>query len=139
MQALVHPMPDAMEHVLRLVAEGKLTAEQAAPILDALAEADAAQAKAEAAVGAARTASSAPGATGPGPGRPTALRVEVIEDGHKVVNLRIPISLGRFALDRVPGLSSENADLIRRAVSEGLVGQLLSIDDGPDGVRIALE
>jgi hypothetical protein len=132
-------MPDAMEQVLRLVADGKITAQQAAPILDALADADAALAEADAAVGrdAARTGS--PPVSGAGPGRATALRVEVIEDGRKVVNLRIPLNLGWFALDRIPGLSSENAELIRGAVSEGLVGQLLAIDDGPDGVRIALE
>ena len=86
-------MPDAMERVLRLVADGKITAEQAAPILDALADADAALAEADAAVGrdAARAGSST--ASGSAPGRATALRVEVIEDGRKVVNLRIPVNL----------------------------------------------
>jgi len=132
-------MPGAMEQVLRLVADGRLTADQAAPILDALAEADAALAEADAAAGRDRARDGTAPAAGPQSGRATALRVEVIEDGRKVVNLRIPVNLGPFALDRIPGLSSENAELIRRAVSEGLVGQVLAIDDGPDGVRIALE
>jgi len=126
-------MPDAMEQVLRLVADGRLTAEQAVPILDALAETDAAAGDREL-----PPATTSPEASSR-PGRATALRVEVIEDGRKVVNLRIPVNLGRLALDRIPGLSSENTDLIRQAVTEGLVGQVLSIDDGPDGVRIALE
>ena len=132
-------MPDAMEQVLRLVADGKLTADQAGPILDALAEGDAALAEADVAAGRDRAGTGASPASGSQPGRATALRVEVIEDGRNVVNLRVPVNLGRFALDRIPGLSSENAELIRRAVSEGLVGQLIAIDDGPDGVRIALE
>jgi hypothetical protein len=129
-------MPEAFEQVLRLVAEGKLTAAEAGPILDALGEA-------ESTVERARGAASGPPSTGsPGtttPGTPTALRIEVTEDGRKVVNLRIPVSLGRIALDRVPGLSGDNADLIRRALAEGVVGQLLAIDDGEDVVRIALE
>ena len=129
-------MPEAFEQVLRLVAEGKLTAAEAGPILDALGEA-------ESTVERARGAASGPPLTGsPGtttPGTPTALRIEVTEDGRKVVNLRIPVSLGRIALDRVPGLSGDNADLIRRALAEGVVGQLLAIDDGEDIVRIALE
>jgi len=130
-------MSDTLEQVLRLVAEGKLTAAEAAPILDALSDAESAVTRARATASDARaTAGSAGSAT---PGTPTALRIEVTDNGRKVVNLRIPISLGRFALERVPGLSEDNADLVRRALSQGVVGQLLEIDDGEDGVRIALE
>lgn len=124
-------MPDALERVLKLVAEGRLTAEQAAPILDALSAADAAVADARAAAGEADEIRSGEAAT--------SLRIEVTERGRKIVNLRIPVSLGRMALDRIPGLTGSNVDLVRQALAEGRTGTLLTIDDEGDGVRIALE
>jgi len=63
----------------------------------------------------------------------------VTERGRKIVNLRIPVSLGRMALDRIPGLTGSNVDLVRQALAEGRTGTLLTIDDEEDGVRIALE
>ena len=124
-------MPDALEQVLKLVAEGRLTAAQAAPILDALNAADDAVAAARSAAGEAEA---------PRPGEAaTALRIEVTEHGRKIVNLRIPVSLGRMALDRIPGLTGSNVDLVREALVAGRTGTLLTIDDDEDGVRIALE
>ena len=55
------------------------------------------------------------------------------------MNLRVPINLGRTALDRIPGLSVSTADLVREALSENRTGTLLSVDDDGDGVRISLE
>jgi hypothetical protein len=134
-------MPDPLEQVLRLVADGRLTAAEAAPILDALAATNA------------PTDDPVPGPadpTEPGvPGEsghraqgraPSSIRIEVKENGRQVVNLRIPVSLGRFAVDRIPGLSESAADLVRSALAAGRHGNLLVVDeeDG-DGVRIALE
>jgi hypothetical protein len=51
----------------------------------------------------------------------------------------VPVSLGRMALDRIPGLSISTVDLVRRALADGRSGTLLDIDDEGDGVRIALE
>ena len=130
-------MPDALERVLELVAEGRLTAEQAAPILDALSAADAGQSADDR--GPEVIDPDDPGDR-PGEGGATSLRIEVIENGRKVVNLRIPVSLGRFALDRIPGLSVSTAELVRRAIAERRNGTLLHVDDDDgDGVRIALE
>jgi len=131
-------MPDALEQVLRLVADGRLTAAQAAPILDALGAADADRpasgtSNEDAAESAGRT-----GAAGER-GTATSIRIEVTEGGRRIVNLRIPVSLGRMALDRVPGLSGANADLVRQALADGRFGTLLHIDEEGDGVRIALE
>ena len=138
-------MADPLEQVLRLVAEGRLTAAEAAPILDALGEADAAtrfgaaeEDRGQRAVGAGGDASSRGDRPAAG-GNPTALRIEVTESGRKVVNLRIPVNLGRLALDRIPGLSGANADLIRGALAEHRTGTLLTVDDDGDGVRISLE
>ena len=127
-------MPDdALESVLRLVAEGRLTAEEAGPILDAL-EFDAKLKSTNAPHPAGATA--APPAGGPG----RAIRLEVTEGGRKVVNLRVPIALGRAALSRVPGLSEATSERIREAIEAGITGPILAVDEGTgDGVRIVIE
>ena len=130
-------MSDALERVLQLVADGSLTAAQAAPILDALGAADQAIADGERAAGN-RAAEPDAGPTGKA-GTATSIRIEVTEAGRRIVNLRVPVSLGRMALDRIPGLSGANVDLVRQAIAEGRAGTLLDIDDEGDGVRIALE
>jgi hypothetical protein len=128
-------MADALETVLRLVAEGRLTAEQAAPLLDALGE-DEDGGSGRAPNGSA-DAPAEPASTSRGSA--SALRIEVTDKGRKVVNLRIPIPLGRMALDRIPGLAGNHADMVRQALADGRTGTLLVLDDDGDGVRIALE
>ncbi len=125
-------MSDALERVLQLVAEGRLTAEEAAPLLDAL---EAAQAPPP----------SAPAA----PGEPvslsddnpaSAVRIEVSDAGRKVVNLRIPLAVGRTALGGVPGLSEETTRQIREAINAGIKGPVFDVvDERGDGVRVVLE
>ena len=128
---------DPLDQVLRLVAEGRLTAEEAGPILDAL---DERAGKADR--GTTRTADPGPtsGSASPpsgGPGR--AIRVEVTEAGRKVVNLRVPLALGQAALDRVPGLSELTTERIREAIDAGVTGPIVAIDEDGDGVRIVIE
>lgn len=129
-------MTDPLERVLQLVADGRLTAAEAAPILDALGAAGIAATEPDA--GDADRADE-PAATPANAGRARSIRVEITEGGRKVINLRVPVSLGRMALDRVPGLSGNNADLIRQALADGRSGPVLVIDDEGDGVRIVLE
>jgi len=132
-------MTDPFERVLNLVAEGRLTAEEAAPILDALERKAAPAASAAGAgptveVGADAGMSAGDGTT------PKYARIEVREHGRRVVDLRIPISLGRFALSRVPGLSKEQIAEVEDAVSQGAHGPILDVQDPDgDGVRIVLE
>ena len=128
----------ALESVLRLVAEGRLTAEEAGPILDALDL---------------RTADPAPGSasgrphtsSGPGDARPDddapakALRVEVREGGRTVINLRVPLSLGRAAISQVPGISEATSARIREAIAAGVKGPIVEVDDDGDTVRVSLE
>lgn len=125
-------MPDdALDRVLRLIAEGRLTAAEAAPILDALEsrpEADGAGTAVRDEVTTER-----PGAPG------KVLRVQVTEDGRAVINLRIPLSLGRAAISQVPGLSESTSDRIREAIEAGVKGSILEVDDAGDGVRISIE
>ena len=130
-------MTDPLERVLQLVADGRLTAAEAAPILDALGAAGGTSPDEAAAAedGSTHDHDAAP----PSIGRAKSIRVEITEGGRKVVNLRVPVSLGRMALDRIPGLSGSNVDLVRQALSDGRSGTLLHIDDEDGGVRIALE
>lgn len=130
---------DPLEQVLELVADGRLTAEEAAPILAAL------DAPAERPL---RAAGPPPDAAADLPpfgapseqGTASALRIEVRDGGRQVVNLRLPLAVGRFALDRVPGLSSEAADRVRDALRVGMLGPVLEVDEGEgSGVRIVLE
>src|SRR3954452_10468995 len=142
---------DPLDQVLRLVADGKLTAEEAAPILAALDEP--LWAGGAPAFVTARPAGPADGGASPpdrrpadrqadgarGGGSPSSLRIEVRDGGRNVVNLRLPIAVGRFALDRVPGLSGEQVDRVRDAMNTGFRGPVLVVDDGDSGVRIVLE
>jgi hypothetical protein len=135
---------DPIERVLGLVAEGRLTAEEAAPILDALSagsgsggreESGQAAGPSEPSVGEPATATR----TGERSGARWA-RIMVMEGGRRVVDLRIPASLGRFALGRVPGLSSDQVTELQAAISSGVVGPLLEVEDPDgDGVKIVLE
>jgi hypothetical protein len=122
---------DPVAQVLELVAAGKLSADEAAPILDALD--DRTQPRA-----------SAPGATSaassPEEGRARYARLEVAESGRKVVDLRIPLSLGRMAVGSIPGLSSDHLAQIERALSSGMKGPILNVqDEDGGGVRIVIE
>lgn len=132
-------MADALEQVLQLVADGRLTAEQAAPLIDALGTPDRAE-SGDALDGWEESNSETSERPIGARGSATSLRIEIREGGRRVVNLRIPVPLGRFALDRIPGISGTNADLVREALVAGRVGTLLALDDEDgDGVRIALE
>lgn len=129
-------MPDdALERVLRLVAEGRLTAEDAGPILDALEVRDGAAR----AAGAATTGQDDAAGEAADRGPAKNLRVEVTDGGRAVINLRIPLSLGRAALNQVPGISDATSDRIREAIEAGIKGPIIDVDDGDDGVRISLE
>jgi hypothetical protein len=130
-------MTDPIDQVLKLVAQGRLTAEEAGPVLDALQAADSMGQDSgdDAATPPEPTPGATPGAT------PRALRIEVSEGGRRVVNLRVPLAIGRMAIDHVPGLSSDNIVRIREALDQGMTGPILVVDEGGDGdgVRIVLE
>jgi hypothetical protein len=131
---MVSSMPDdALEEVLRLVSEGRLTAEEAAPLLDALEN---------------RTRPTDPAATAPSDGPaddsrsdrpPRALRIQVSDGGRNVLNLRIPLTLGRTGFAQIPGISPATSERISEAIAAGIKGPILDLDDGGDGVRISIE
>jgi hypothetical protein len=127
-------MTDPLDRVLQLVSEGKLSADDAAPILAALDR----KSRPDPGAGAAPAADTE---TGQAPAQtPRFARVEVRERGRRVVDLRVPISLGRFALSRVPGLSIHQIAEVEEAVTSGTHGPILDVEDEDgDGVRIILE
>lgn len=124
---------DPLDQVLRLVAEGRLTAEEAAPILAAL---DASPIDARPA--AADQPDSGRRASG-APGSPGTLRIEVRDHGRPVVSMRLSAAAAKFGLDHVPGLSEDQVRRVREALSSGFRGSVLEVDDQGDGVRIILE
>jgi hypothetical protein len=122
-------MPD-VEKILKLVADGALTPEEADEILNALNASHEHE-----------TASAPP----PPPqeqrmaDQPRHLRIQVTERGRAVVNLRVPMNIAGWASAYLPGLSDENADRIRSAIDSGVRGPIIDIGDGDDRVLITSE
>jgi hypothetical protein len=121
-----------VETILKLVAEGRLTPEDADEILNALNAASEPD-----------TAEPAGASAGPQQARmqdgPRHLRIQVTEHGRPVVNLRVPMNIAGWASAYLPGLSDENADRIRSAINSGQRGPIIDIGDGDDRVLITSE
>jgi hypothetical protein len=111
--------------ILALVAEGKLSAQEADEILAALNSRPAAEPAAQAAAPAAQ------------PAKTTHLRIEVTDGGRQVVNLRVPINIAGWASAFLPGLSEQDSDRIRGAAASGARGTILDITDD-DGSRVLI-
>jgi len=144
-------MRDPLDGVLRLVAEGRLSPEEAAPIIDALAAARGAADRASTASGTGRatgeTAGQSAGGRQPGrdagaqppPGPPRRLRVQVRDGGRTTVDLQLPGVLAELA-GAVPGIPAVYADRVREAIRTGLRGSIIDvIDDDGSGVTISLD
>jgi hypothetical protein len=142
----------ALHRVLKLVAEGRLTADEAAPILDALSKSGStgqAGAFGQPVAPIPPTPPAAPELPGSNEttsssrasgDRPRYARIQVIENGRRAVDLRVPVGLGRFALSKIPGLSIDQIDEVQDALASGTHGPILDVQDvDGDGVRISLE
>ena len=126
------PVADALERVLQLVAEGRLTAGEAAPLLDAL--------ESKGAGDHGQPAGTMPGEPGSPDTPASAVRIEVSDGGRKVINLRVPLALGRSAISGVPGLSEATSERIKQAIEAGIKGPILDVDDEDgSGVRVVIE
>jgi hypothetical protein len=119
-------MPD-VEKILRLVAEGVLTAEEADEILGGAQKLPDQEIEPQRETGTRETGT-------------RQLRIEVSEGGRRVVNLRVPMNIASLASAFVPGLSDEHGERIRAAIAAGARGPILDIgtDDG-DRVLIISE
>ncbi len=164
-------MPDDLEGILRRVASGELSVEEAERLI-AAASTEAGTPEAASGHGTVRFGWPRPPAsprmppTPPMPPRPRfphagaeagaasseesraggtavprrAIRLQVMEGGRSVVNLRIPMSLAGLAGTVLPGLSNEHADRLREAIRSGTIGRILEVqDEDGDGVIISTE
>jgi hypothetical protein len=143
-------MSGELEALLKLVSDGKLTAEEAAPIVAALER----QARTGPAAnggnggrgrnGGDSSDARAYGDTGrPGPAQEALagrrIRIFVAENGTQIINLQIPLAAAGFAIDQVPGLSPDHRSRIVEAIQTGMTGPILEVSDHGDEVRIVIE
>jgi hypothetical protein len=144
-------MSGELEALLRFVSEGRITADEAAPIVAALEE----KARNEPRVTSAGTGSGAAGARqgadeiGREGGRRAGgaqelladrkIRVYVAEKGRQVINIQIPLAAAGFAIDQVPGLSPDHRSRIAEAIQSGMTGPILQVSDDGDEVQIVIE
>ena len=125
-------MGDEITTVLRLVSEGKLSPEEAAPIIEALGRPAAPPPPPDA-----RTHSAARAGT---PGRGRRVRIQVSERGHRVIDFRVPLAFAAMAARSVPGIPASYAALIEQAVETDQVGPIVDAeDDDGDSILISVE
>jgi hypothetical protein len=131
-------MSDELNTVLRLVAEGKLSPDEAAPIIEALnASRDARSAAARATASAADAVESGRAAAGTKSRR---VRIQVNERGRRVVDVRVPLAFAAMAARMVPGIPDSYSALIEQAVDSETSGTIVDAEDeNGDGVLITLE
>jgi hypothetical protein len=146
---------DPLADVLRLVAQGRLSPDEAAPIIDALAAARDAADRARAAGDASREgtqstagaagfgfaakAGSRPAAGAVPPGPPRRLRVQVRDGGRTAVDLQLPGVLAELA-GAIPGIPVDYADRVREALRTGLRGPIVDVtDEDGSGVTITID
>jgi len=127
-------MGDELATVLRLVSEGKLSAEEAAPIIEALGRHRVPPSSEP------PTPPTPPGLV-PGKGRGRRVRIQVNERGGKVVDVRIPLAFAAMAARMIPGIPERYADLIKEAVESDTVGPIVDVSEDEDGdsVLISIE
>jgi hypothetical protein len=136
-------LSEELERGLELVANGLLTTEEAAPIIEALTtqRISAADqiAAAYARVDEARERVDGIRKTFSGIGG-RKLRIRITERGRQVVNLNIPLGFVDVALGAVPGISEEQTVRIREAIRGGQVGPIVDVEDEDgDTVLITVE
>jgi hypothetical protein len=130
---------DELDRVLRLVATGQLSPEDAEPLVTALTDAGLDEPsphepldRTNDAAGRSVRAKESPH------GR--AVRVRVVEGGRSVVDLRIPMALASLAGVVIPGLDDPLTARVAQAIRDGERGTLLDTrDDHGSGVVIATE
>ncbi len=126
-------MSGELEALLKLVADGKITAEEAAPIVAALEDAARWETRDTKNSADDRRASARDALSG------RRIIVFVAEEGRPVVNLAIPLAAAGFAIDQVPGLSPDHRSRIVEAIRNGIRGPILEVSDHGDEVRIVIE
>ena len=135
-------MRDELATVLRLVADGTLSPDEAAPLIEALSHAPGGSTRSGLQPDRLLERGPQPPPSPPPVGRsdPRQVRIRVMERGRQVVNLRIPLAFADTALRMVPGLSEEQGNRIRAAIAGRTLGTILDVEDEDgDGVLISME
>jgi hypothetical protein len=124
-------MGDELATVLRLVSEGKLSAEEAAPIIEALGRHRVPPPETP----------TPPPANVLGRGRGRRVRIQVTEHGRDVVDVRVPLAFAAMAARMVPGIPDRYAAMIEQAVETDTIGPIVDVaeDEDGDGVLISIE
>jgi hypothetical protein len=126
------PAGDERLEILRMVAEGTITADEAAKLLDALEQAERGRGPASAQ----RMAGQQDRA------RQLRIRVSNSNDGKSRVNLVVPLNVvdaGISVARRLAPRRLVNAEAIRDAVMSGIRGPIVDIDENGERVEIIVE
>lgn len=123
-------MGDEMTTILRLVSEGKLSAEEAAPIIEALGRPEPSPSQGP-----------PPPAGKPGVSKGRRIRIQVSERGRRTVDVRVPLAFAAMAAKMVPGIPESYRKLIADAVETNTVGPIIDLaeDEDGDAVLISIE
>lgn len=121
-------MNDERLQILRMVEQGKVSADEAAKLLEA--------------VGSDKTSP-----TGTGRRRNRFIRIKVLDGDKTRVNVNFPLELARVALRFVPKDALESrgigdmldVDEIVRQLEEGFEGKLVDVEDGATRVEVIVE
>ncbi len=128
--------------ILEMIAEGRISAEEASRLLDA-ASTPGAEPASQGAVTPEKVA--APEWSKTPSGTPRRLRVKVMEDNGTRVNVNLPLSLmevglkigGRF-VPELRGMDSE-MQMLMDAIQNDVVGKIVEVDDEDSHVEIYIE
>jgi hypothetical protein len=120
-------MSEDRARILQMVSEGKIDAEQAADLLNAL-----------------RSQGAPDGPPAPQAGKMRWLRIRVtnLETGRAKVNVNLPFSLVRAGLkiggQFAPELQDMDWEEILAAIDEGAQGKLVDVEDVEDGEKVEI-
>lgn len=125
--------------ILKMVAEGKITAEEADQLLEALEESERVPGASRPGVPPMPSAPEMP----PAPGRkPRWLHVRVTDTntGRTRVNVRLPVSMINIGLKMgskfAPEVDGLNMDELMRMIESGEIGQIVDVTDEEDGEHV---
>jgi hypothetical protein len=116
--------------ILRMVEQGKISAEEAARLLNALGGDEPSKRS-----GGGKTSSQRdPFDTAHG----LRIRVQDMRTGHEQVNINVPTGLVRFGLRFVPNSAGVDVQSIEDALNAGTVGKILEVADEESGKRVQI-
>lgn len=120
-------MNDERLQILRMVEEGKVSADEAAKLLEAL-------------------GGDASSSVEPSRRRNRFVRVKVVDGDKTKVNVNLPLELARVALKFIPqatlssaGAAELNLEHIVELLEQGVEGKLIDIEDGDTKVEVYVE